>query len=358
MQYTLKALNFDLFNTIYIIDEASMVSNHKKNFMEAGLKFESGRLLTDFSRFCDKRKVIFVGDPVQLPPIDTLFPLALNEEYLQDNFRLKETSAFLSLVMRYPKTSGIYFNTMRIRKTLEMSQKPKYPIIPAKQFPDIEVLPFDYMLIDKYLDTIKKHGYQSAILIAYTNRTCNQLKVLDNKRLFTNYRLPRQGDLCIVGLNNYLYGIENGQHIHINTINYNEERVGLLHFRNLTCHLVTPNGIDSSGEYSGKMVMEYLTREKPGITHEKEFELYKRFFATLDPGLKKNKQYVIEAFSADPYINALRLRYGYSITCHKDQGGECDTPFLILEKSLFAQTKDNPEYLYRWVYTAFTRPIK
>ncbi|MBP7170638.1 MAG: ATP-binding domain-containing protein, partial [Bacteroidales bacterium] len=47
----------------------------------------------------------------------------------------------------------------------------------------------------------------------------------------------------------------------------------------------------------------------------------------------------------------------YAITCHKAQGGEWDTLFLILEKVLFGQTKDNPEFLYRWVYTALTRPV-
>lgn len=335
-----------------------MISNHRDDSMDAGLKFGSGRLLTDFLQFCNKRKVIFVGDPAQLPPINTLFSPALNEDYLQNNFRRKVTLAFLTQIMRYPKTSGVYFNTTRIRETLEKSQKPKYLTILAKHFSDIEVLPLDYMLIDKYVDTIKSDGYEGAILVAYTNRTCNHLNELVRKRLFANYQLPQQGDLCIVGKNNYLYGIENGQHIYINSVDDTEERVGLLHFRNLSYYLVTPNGIDRAREYSGKMIMEYLTREKPIITHEEEFELYKRFFATLHPDLKKNKQYVIEAFSADPYINALRLRYGYAVTCHKAQGGEWNTLFLILEKSLFGQTKENPEFLYRWVYTALTRPIK
>ncbi|HQI89785.1 MAG TPA: AAA family ATPase [Tenuifilum sp.] len=357
VQFALKELNIDLTDTIYIVDEASMLSNHKDNTMEEGLQFGSGKLLTDFFTFCQGRKVIFVGDPAQLPPINTLFSPALNEEYLQNTFKRKVTSTFLTQVMRYSKTSGIYYNTSRIREQLEKPVKPKYLSIIATQFPDMDVVSLDYMLIENYVNTIKKKGYESAILVAYTNKTCNQLNELVRKKLFTNYQLPQKGDLCIVAKNNYLHGIENGQHIYIQSISEKEERVGQLHFRDIIYYLITPNGIDKSREYCGKVIMEFLLREKPTITHEEEYELYKRFFATIDPEKRKNKQYVIDAFSKDPYIHALRIRYGYAITCHKAQGGEWDTLFLILEKVLFGQTKDNPEFLYRWVYTALTRPV-
>jgi hypothetical protein len=357
VQFELRENNIDLLQTIYIIDESSMISNHKDNITEEGLQFGSGKLLTDLFTFCENRKVIFVGDPAQLPPINTLFSPALNEEYLEKTFNRKVASTFLTQIMRYSKTSGIYYNTSRIRETLEKNQRPKYLTIIAKQFPDMEVMPLDYLLIDRYVNTIKTKGYEKAILVAYTNKTCNQLNDLVRNKLFTNSQLPQKGDLCIVAKNNYLHGIENGQHIYINNISEREERVGELHFRDINYYLLTPKGIDKSREYSGKIIMEYLLRDKPIITHEEEFELYKRFFASLDPDQRKIKDYVIDRFVSDPYIHALRIRYGYAITCHKAQGGEWDTLFLILEKVLFAQTKENPEFLYRWVYTALTRPV-
>lgn len=58
----------------------------------------------------------------------------------------------------------------------------------------------------------------------------------------------------------------------------------------------------------------------------------------------------------DPYLNALRLRYGYALTCHKAQGGEWDDVFIILERSLFHP--NNIGMLYRWIYTALTRAAK
>ncbi|MBK9402203.1 MAG: ATP-binding domain-containing protein [Bacteroidetes bacterium] len=53
--------------------------------------------------------------------------------------------------------------------------------------------------------------------------------------------------------------------------------------------------------------------------------------------------------SDDPYLGALRLRYGYALTCHKAQGGEWDN---IILHPWFKQDD------YRWQYTAITRGRK
>lgn len=64
--------------TIYIIDEASMISDvAAKNVTQA--KFGEGRLLKELLDY-DKRpesKFIFVGDPCQLPPIEEYYSPAL-----------------------------------------------------------------------------------------------------------------------------------------------------------------------------------------------------------------------------------------------------------------------------------------
>jgi ATP-dependent exoDNAse (exonuclease V) alpha subunit len=48
----------------------------------------------------------------------------------------------------------------------------------------------------------------------------------------------------------------------------------------------------------------------------------------------------------DPYMNALQLRYGYAITCHKAQGSEW-------KKVLFTPRLHPNDH--RWLYTAVTR---
>ena len=62
--------NEDTVNTVYIVDEASMLSNH---YSEGEFfRFGSGFLLNDFLKYCDlhksniKRKILFIGDDAQL----------------------------------------------------------------------------------------------------------------------------------------------------------------------------------------------------------------------------------------------------------------------------------------------------
>ena len=72
-------------------------------------------------------------------------------------------------------------------------------------------------------------------------------------------------------------------------------------------------------------------------------------------GLKKNKvgsEEFKQALKSDPYYNALRVKYGYAITCHKAQGGEWDKVFVDYSGriGLFNDA-------LRWCYTATTRAV-
>ena len=54
-------------------------------------------------------------------------------------------------------------------------------------------------------------------------------------------------------------------------------------------------------------------------------------------------------FFDDKYINAVRIKYAYAITCHKAQGGEWD------DVTIFLQGLSHTSEYYRWLYTAMTR---
>ncbi|MDB4807106.1 ATP-binding domain-containing protein, partial [Pseudomonadales bacterium] len=58
-----------------------------------------------------------------------------------------------------------------------------------------------------------------------------------------------------------------------------------------------------------------------------------------------------EALRSDPYFNALRLKFGYAITCHKAQGSEWNHVFV---KCKTHQSQLCADY-FRWLYTAITR---
>jgi len=344
--------NVDPPSIIYIVDEASLISDHKS--IDQSIEFGTGKLLSDFFSFTENRKVIFVGDPAQLPPINTLFSPAMNAEYISNTFKKPVKEAYLYQVMRYPKDSGIYNNAINLRKLIDNPKQVKYMTIYARQYNDIDVVPLDSELVERYLDKVREKGFSNAIMVAYTNSMCNMLNDRARKLMFPGRASIGPGDLAIVGTNNYLYELENGQHIHIHSVSPKVETMAGLHFRNISFSVVNPDGI-SDTVLNAKILEEYLYRPKPLITADEELNLLRNFYARTDKEITNDNEKLIRVMGLDPYLNALRIRFGYAITCHKAQGGEWEHIYLILEKILFAQAKDDKEFLLRWTYTALTR---
>ncbi len=98
-----------------------------------------------------------------------------------------------------------------------------------------------------------------------------------------------------------------------------------------------------------------LNGDAQNLDPKQDFELMRDFFIRAhQQGIKKNSPDFINSMLSDPYLNALRVKYGYAITCHKAQGGEWQHVFVALEPVLFVQDK---QFTYRWVYTAISRAI-
>lgn len=74
-------------------------------------------------------------------------------------------------------------------------------------------------------------------------------------------------------------------------------------------------------------------------------------FRQRHPDLKPGTAGFELAVGDDPYFNALQVKYGYAITCHKAQGGEWDTVVVDFSDG---RGKRNEDY-FRWAYTAITR---
>jgi hypothetical protein len=59
-----------------------------------------------------------------------------------------------------------------------------------------------------------------------------------------------------------------------------------------------------------------------------------------------------QSLKSDLFFNALRVKFGYAITCHKAQGGEWDKVFVDYSGRVSLQNEP-----LRWCYTATTRGI-
>ena len=68
-----------------------------------------------------------------------------------------------------------------------------------------------------------------------------------------------------------------------------------------------------------------------------------------DIPLKRDR---MKKMKADPYYNALQVKYAYAVTCHKAQGGQWKNVFL--DQGYLSDEYLTPDY-FRWLYTAFTR---
>ena len=54
----------------------------------------------------------------------------------------------------------------------------------------------------------------------------------------------------------------------------------------------------------------------------------------------------------NPYFQALQVKFGYAVTCHKSQGGQW--PVVFIDQGYFTEEMWSNEYM-RWLYTAITR---
>jgi len=62
-----------------------------------------------------------------------------------------------------------------------------------------------------------------------------------------------------------------------------------------------------------------------------------------------------EKVRTNPYYNALQVKFAYSLTCHKTQGGQWQQVFI--DQGYIKDDQLDFEYL-RWLYTALTRATK
>lgn len=110
-------------NPIAIVDEASMVSSTKSE--QELYQFGTGVLLSDLLTYIKPLsggKIIFVGDPAQLPPVGDNQSRALSEEYFKSQ-GLKVESAELTEVLRQGGQSFVLKNAMKIRDLLKEKKR-------------------------------------------------------------------------------------------------------------------------------------------------------------------------------------------------------------------------------------------
>ncbi|MBP3439034.1 MAG: ATP-binding domain-containing protein, partial [Sutterella sp.] len=99
------------------------------------------------------------------------------------------------------------------------------------------------------------------------------------------------------------------------------------------------------------MILENLLESEQGAENNRLRQALYADFRMRNPQLKRGTKEWNEAWAADKYVNALRVRYGYAVTCHKAQGGEWENVFV---DCAWKAPRHSSSY-FRWLYTAVTR---
>lgn len=158
-------------NVVAIVDEASMVCSRK---IEHELFiFGTDNLMDDLLTYVRPNfggKIIFVGDPAQLPPVGEAVSNALRADFFQKK-GLKVIETELTEVLRQKGDSIILKNAMMIRDLLNKDKRNQ--LVFDEQKDDVETVPSEQFL-DKYLNNRKKSGRNDSVVICYSNKSANR----------------------------------------------------------------------------------------------------------------------------------------------------------------------------------------
>jgi hypothetical protein len=359
----------DPTNTVYIIDEASMISNvySESEFF----RFGSGFLLKDLIRYINfenndhSKKIIFIGDNAQLPPVNMNFSPALDGRYLQENCGLVSNEFELSEVVRQKADGGILHNATKIRQSLKENIFNKLDI--ETGFKDINKTKYEELL-PKYLQACNNKIDEETIIIAYSNSAVKGYNDFVRNHFFPNQKTITVGDKVILLSNNYNYPqmeLLNGDIGFVvevspttesrtiplkrkNSKNIVEEINVPLTFRNVTITFSDENF--RKHDIECKIIENLLYSHHRDLSSDELKALYIDF-KIRNKNLKIGTQPFKDALRSDKYFNALRIKFGYAITCHKAQGGEWENTFLNCKTSM---GYFNSSY-FRWLYTGITR---
>ena len=362
--------NTDVAGKIFIVDEASMLSDAKSE--SEFFCFGTDQLLSDLITYTRvdhpkvNSKIIFVGDPCQLPPVGDNSSKAFDTVYLKEKFNLSSEETEMKEVKRQGGDSGILQAAAKIRKSIS-----------ASYFNDFNLRSNEKDILNPTYETFLDTWQEAAnpkIIIASKNKTCLDLNLQIRERRFGNANLPIQkSDIVIMGGNNYRKGVFNGEFAVVNEVSdtVTQRTIALrgknpitLYWRDVT--LVFPDAESNNKIVKSKMLENFLYGDNY-LKPEETQALYVDFTSRhkeLKPKTKEFKEAIIQ----DEYFNCLFVKYGYAVTCHKAQGGEWDNVFTVWDNDnlegfdCFTDKqrragKTNHDF-YRWAYTAITRASK
>jgi exodeoxyribonuclease V len=302
-------------NGVLLVDEASMIAQDMWN----DLKF--------MAQTCHL-KIALIGDGYQLPPVEKDFSKAAFSVFSPDfpaDIRVNLTE-----VLRQALESPIIRTVTGIRLGEDI---------------DMALAPWDTGL--RLEDVMMKTIYESGAVIAYTNRTRQDLnhRARAIMGLAKNQLMPSEP--LLVMRNNYDVDVFNGEVHRVTTVTDFGVQPCTDRFQHITKNV------------SFSRVTSGVADDALGIKPRDFLVANEEVFDDLPPkfywgGIFGGSRRACDEKDLYPRIPYIQANMGYVLTCHKSQGSEWDSVLVVIEQSLKLNTPNGR----RWAYTALTRAKK
>ena len=317
--------------------------------------FGSGRLLDDLVQYVYSNgancRLLLIGDKAQLPPVGEQESPALRADVLKA-YGLQVYECDLNEVLRQSQHSGILWNATAIREMITYNTATQLPQIHLKGFADISIVQGNE-LIESLASSYSAVGMDETMVITRSNKRANIFNQGIRNTILGREEELTTGDLVMVVKNKYLEKdrstdisfIANGDHAVVRRVRNIRELYG---FRFADVALEFPDY--NNTELDTVVVLDTLTTEAPALTHEQNDKLFQSVMEDYADVPRKADR--MKQLREDEYFNAMQIKFGYAVTCHKAQGGQW--AHIYLDQGYMTDEMFTPDYIH-WLYTAFTR---
>lgn len=365
-----------LKGALFIVDEASMIANDGLG----GSPFGTGRLLDDLIHFVysgEGCRLMLVGDTAQLPPVGETESPALSRMMLE-GYGLDVVEITLRQVVRQLSESGILWNATMLRQMIADEAYGTFPKM--RMTADVVNMPGSE-LIEALEQAYYECGQDETIVVTRSNVRANAFNQGIRGRILYMEEELSGSDRVIIVKNNYFWVkddegadnvkktsggkktavtdamisqdgeratmdfIANGDMAIVRRLRNEREEHG---FRFADVTLIFPDFNDM--EVDATIILDTLQSEAPALTRQQQESLFQHVWDDYPELTTKRDR--MKAVKEDCYFNALQVKYGYAVTCHKAQGGQWQRVFV--DQGYVTEDMLGPDY-FRWLYTAITR---
>jgi exodeoxyribonuclease-5 len=338
-------------NTLFIIDEASMISDVSSQ----SRLFGSGALLDDLIQFVysgHQCRLLLIGDTAQLPPVNIELSPALNANKLELNYNKNVTSIELDEVVRQDQDSGILYNATELRECISNQFFDNFEF-KLDGFIDIIRLIDGHDIMDAINDAYSQLGNEETALIVRSNKRANLYNQQIRSRILFNEHELTAGDFLMIVRNNYFWlkpsseagFIANGDIIEVLEV-FSIKALYGFRFAEVKIRLVD---YPKMKPFETVLMLDTIELETPSLPYEDANALYQEVLKDFENETSGYKKFL--GVKKNKYLNALQVKFSYAMTCHKSQGGQWNTVFV---EQPYLPNGIDMDYL-RWLYTAVTR---